>query len=455
MLALVTLFAASPSAAQESGDFTLVSIDPAAALSVPDVVRIPLNKARLYKFTRDVRDVVVSNPAIVNVVVKTPRLVYIVGVTPGDSNLFFIDSKGNEIASLDVHVALDTDSLSATLADLMPADRIEVNSVGVNIILRGTARSARSVVDAGRIAARFAGSSDNVINMIKVAGGQQVMLRVRIAEMQRSIVKELGFNITAIVNGGDFAFDSGAPSGTAFGTAALGVVNPFSTRGFDLLSAAIDALEAEGMVKTLAEPNLVAVSGENANFVVGGEFPIPVAQEEGVITVEFRSFGVVLSFTPVVLDSGLISLKIATEVSQVSVANSFITPNFTIPGLTINRTETTVELPSGGGLVIAGLLQDDIRNAVNGLPGLKDIPILGALFRSVAFQKEETELVVAVTAYLVRSVDPQNIVLPTDGFAPASDFDMYLLGRLHDVYAVSAASEPAGSLQGPIGFIME
>ena len=212
-----------------------------------------------------------------------------------------------------------------------------------------------------------------------------------------------------------------------------------------------DALEQEGVVKTLAEPNLTAVSGENANFLAGGEFPFPAGTVDSPST-DFRPFGIILTFTPVVLSSGLINLKISTEVSQLADSG------LDVPLVLINRAETTVEIPSGGSMLIAGLLQNDINNTIDGFPGLKDIPILGTLFRSTAFRKSETELVVAVSAFLINPVDDGSIALPTDGFAAASDFDMYFLGRMHDVYKKpesSGKANLAGGLLGPVGYIME
>ena len=250
--------------------------------------------------------------------------------------------------------------------------------------------------------------------------------------------------------GSDINLDFGTGVGpNAFGTAT------FASGAFTALSTMIDALEQQGLVKTLAEPNLTAVSGENANFLVGGEFPIPIPQDDSQITIEFREFGVLLTFTPVVLSSGAISLKISTEVSQLSTQGQVTLSNFIIPALTVRRAETTVEMPSGGTMIIAGLLQNDIRNTIDGFPGLKDIPVLGALFRSVAFKKNETELVITVTPYLVLPVSESAVTLPTDGFAPASDFDLYLLGRLHDVYRREEETTALGRVQGPIGYIME
>jgi len=211
-----------------------------------------------------------------------------------------------------------------------------------------------------------------------------------------------------------------------------------------------DALERNGLVKTLAEPNLTSLSGETANFLAGGEFPITVVEDDGV-TVEFKPFGIAVDFTPVVLSPGRISLRVHTEVSTIDASIS--AGGF--PGTAVRRASTTVELPAGGSLVIGGLLQDDIVDTIEGVPGFKDLPILGALFRSVAFRRNETELVIAVTVHMVRPIDEQDIVLPTDGFAPASDIDMYLFGRLHATYAKSAGIPSLGELKAPTGYIME
>ncbi len=448
---VAALFAVAPGVAQEVGTIESAALGAVEVPSMPEVVNLGLNKARVYELSQDVRDVLVSNPAIADVIVKTPRLVYVLGQAVGDTNVFFFDGEGNEILRLEIRVELDLSSLQTAMAEYFPDDHIVVKAVNQDVILSGTVRSAQVAEDARLVAQRFVVDPSQIVNLLRIANEQQVLLRVRVSEMQRTVVKELGVQFGAegsfSAQNSIFDFNSGSLGANAFGTALADFV------GLDIT---LDALESQGLVKTLAEPNLTALSGENANFLVGGEFPIPVPQEGDQITIEFKQFGVLLTFTPVVLSSGLISLKISTEVSQLSTAGAVSLNNFNIPSLTVNRAETTVELPSGGSFMIAGLLQNDIRSTIDGLPGMKDIPILGALFRSVAFRREETELVVTVTPYLVRPVDPNRMALPTDGFAPASDFDMYLLGRLHDVYSKPAAPPPpVGQVQGPIGFIME
>ncbi len=451
------MFAAGPVAAQETGTVERMPIGAVEVVAAPEIVTLGLNKARVFRLPHDARDVLMSNPAIADVIIKTPRTAYVLGQAVGDTNAFFFDDQGREILHLEIRVELDISALQTAMAEYFPDDHIVVKAVNEDIVLSGTVRSARTAEDARLVARRFVVDDTEVVNLLRIANGQQVLLRVRISEMQHTVVKELGvqFLLDASSQDNNTVIDVNSGIG-GVGANAFGTARFLFNNIFDGIDSTIDALERQGLVKTLAQPNLMAVSGENANFLVGGEFPVPVPQDENTITIEFRQFGVLLTFTPVVLSSDTISLRISTEVSSLSTQGQLSISGFNIPSLSINRTETTVELPSGGSLMISGLLQNDIRNTISGLPGIKDIPILGALFRSVAFQRNETELVVTVTPYLVRPVAPNMLAVPTDGFAPASDFDMYLLGRLHDVYAKPAAAPPpVGKVQGPIGFIME
>ncbi len=459
---VAALLAGGPALAQQGVTATPLPIEPRGAHSVPDVIIVPLNKSEIFDLPVDVRDVLVGNPAVADVVVKTPRLVYVLGRQIGNTNVFFLDDQGRQILRLEIRVELDVAALGKAFAELMPGERVRATAVNADIVLSGTVRSAKAAADARLIARRFVKEDENVVNMLRVASNQQVMLRVRIAEMERTVVKELGFNTFIKTSKGfDFIFDSGDGLRTGGGPLSGGglVVDAFALGGLsfavgaiDLFATFIDALESQGVVKTLAEPNLTVISGESASFVAGGEFPFPTGlDQDGNLRFVFKQFGVVLSFTPVVLSSGVISLKVSTEVSELVPP----LPPSTIPSLAVNRARTTVELPSGGTLAIAGLLQNDISNTIDGFPGLKDIPILGALFRSVDFEKNETELVIVVTPYLVAPVNNRDIALPTDGFAPASDFDMYFLGRLHDVYARPGEPPPTEPLQGPIGYFME
>jgi pilus assembly protein CpaC len=468
LLMVSAVVLSSPARAQQTG-----------ANPIPDIISMPLNKGELYTLPVDVRDVLVANAEIADVVIKTPRLAYIFSRAVGDTNIFFLDAEGDLILRLELHIEPDLSVLRQTLASIFPEEKVTVTAANEQIIITGTVKTATAAESIRLIARRFVEEDDEIINMLQIKSVQQVLLRVRISEMQRSVVKELGFNsnfsldaegrtgANAALSSGKFAAftagGTGPPIGqgvnqaffpNAFGTFQLQLFSGL----FDSLSLLINYLERQGLVKTLAEPNLIAVSGENANFLVGGEFPVPSGLDsQGNIVIQFRQFGVVLTFTPVVLDSGLISLKISTEVSTLSFETQIVLAGVVVPGLSVNRAETTVEMPSGGSLVIAGLLQEDITDTVEGLPGLKDIPILGALFRSSSFQQKQTELVISVTPYLIRPISQSDVTLPTDGFAPASDFDRYLLGRLHKVYSKKSppAFDNAKGLMGPIGYIME
>ncbi len=322
-----------------------------------------------------------------------------------------------------------------------------------------------------------------VINMISVEAREQVLLKVSVVEMERNVVKQFGIDLGALVNSGNFAFAAlsklpfpinpqgggviapfipnpagadpgglGTPSGVSPGVAGGGVQ---WLSGPDRVQTVLRALEEDGLLHTLAEPNLTAISGETANFLAGGEFPIPIAQQLGTISVEFKKFGIGLAFTPVVMSEGRISLKVSTEVSELSNQGAVVLSNITIPALKVRRAETVVELPSGGSLVMAGLLSDQSKQALSGYPGLKSLPVLGTLFRSRDYLKDETELVVLVTPYIVKPVPRSNLAQPDDGFGWASDVNSDLLGQMNRVYGRNPERAPIGRFNGDLGFVVE
>jgi pilus assembly protein CpaC len=294
--------------------------------------------------------------------------------------------------------------------------------------------------------------SDNIVNMLRVRNEQQVLLKVRFAEVNRQAVKEFGFDSSLNLSTGDFLFGVATglgPSANTFGTITG------SLTGSNNFDVSINALERNNLVKILAEPTVTSISGEPASVLVGGEFPIPVPGQNNSVTIEFKSFGVILEFTPVVMSDERISLRVNAEVSATTNENSIVVEGFLVPSLIVRRANTTVDLPSGGSLVIAGLLQNDINASIQGFPGLMNIPVLGALFRSANFQRDETELVVLVTPYLVRPVAEIDVAYPSDGFAPPSDLEMYLLGRINSVYAERRPTPSGEEIAGPIGFIVE
>jgi len=427
------------------------------------VVQLPQGKARVVRLPADARDVLVANPSIAEIIVKTPRLAYLVGRSPGATNAFFFDEDGDEIARLEVQVEVDVVAVQQALAELIPSADIAVKAVRSNLFLTGNVRSNDIAANAQNIATRFVSTAADVVNMIRIIEDQQVLLQVRIAEVSRGVVKDLGLDVAGAIEFGDFslAFAGGnlfLPAGQATPTfPGYGAAVADYVSGTDSFSAAINALERNGLIRTLAEPNLTAISGETANFLAGGEFPIPVAQEGGTITITFRQFGVGLNFTPVVLSSGRISLRLSTEVSTPDASTAVVSGGVAVPGLIVRRAETTVEIPSGGSLVIAGLLQDEMQTNIEGLPYLKDLPILGPFFRTNSVNRDERELVVAITAYLVRPIDHKRVKYPTKDTAPPTDYELFFLGRLEAIYGdrVEADEGVTTSLKGPIGYIVQ
>jgi pilus assembly protein CpaC len=343
--------------------------------------------------------------------------------------------------------------------------------VNDNVVLRGVVQNSVQAANAHDIAGRFVGDPEKVITLISVRSPEQVMLKVRIVEMQRQLIKQLGVSTSGQVtlHNAAVAF---ATANTLGASSGLNLGSSMSNIGdLEELDLAFEALETNGLVRVLAEPNLTAVSGESAKFLAGGEFPVPVGQDDEGITIEFKEFGVGLGFTPVVLDKGRISIKVQTEVSEVTTDNAFLVPgsifidpttgqpvttgSLVIPGLSVRRANTTVELPSGGSLVMAGLLQEDMRSTIEGVPGLKDTPVLGQLFRSRDFRNNETELVIIVTPYLVDPVHESKLTDPARGMVPASDLQAILLGKLIATYGLHGSGVREKTLQGPLGFILD
>jgi pilus assembly protein CpaC len=374
------------------------------------------------------------------------------------------------------------------LRRLIAGSDIDIEIVSDNIILSGSVRNAADARRAQDIAGIFAnggakaqaggsgGSAStgpgggtsinitavaqevpqsNIINLLQIEGEDQVHLKVTVAEVNRSAVKQLGIDWNANVDLGNIVFAAltnmsfpvnTTPPGNAAGIAW--------NDGTSQISAVVQALEQAGVFRTLAEPTLTAISGEQASFLAGGEFPVPVGAEDGALTIEFKPFGVALAFTPVVLSEGRISLRVKTEVSELSQEGSIELLGTAIPSLKVRRAETTLELPSGGALVMGGLLQDDVRQSIGGLPGLKKLPVLGSLFRSRDYVRNETELVIIVTPYLVKPVGRPMLARPDDGFSTPNDFEATFLGHLNNVYG-GPGQAPSGSYQGQYGYIYE
>ncbi len=425
-----------------------------------------INKSMVIELPADVRDVLVSNPAVADAVVRTARRVFVIGMAAGDTNIFLFDGADRQIAVLNLTIQRDVTGIQATLADLMPGARIGVEPVNDGVILRGVVESAAQAQTAVDVATRFVGEASRVVNALQIAGGEQVQLRVTIAEVQRTALRQLGVNI------GDFTGATAQPVTAGIGAATLSALtsNPFSLSGQAIsnsvlnitsngISAQIRALEQDGVVRTLAEPNLTAVSGEAASFLAGGEFPVPISRDsQGNVIVEYKPFGVGLGFTPVVLAGDRISLQIETEVSELTAEGAFTLRSdngndLSIPGLRVRRASTMVELPSGGSIVMAGLIDQRLAQNIDGIPGLMSLPIIGQLFRSSDFQRSQTELAIFITPYLTQAVARDDLVRPDENLRPASDLSTLFFNQLIEQYGVQGQA-PSGRYHGHAGFIV-
>ena len=496
---------------------SLIRVQETGGVPVKRNIKIGLGKSALVEFPRDVRDVMVSNPAAVDAVVLSANRVFLLARKIGEANAFFFDANGEQFATFEIFIERETAGLENLLNRLIVGSAIKVEMLNQTVVLTGNVKNPTDSVRAANIARQFVNvryettskdkaegaaidkfeksEEETVINMLTIEAEEQVMLKVTVAEVQRSVLKQMGINLGAVVNAGNFTTalltENALPLTAAAGLGKLPVpgfstsgdptdpsvacpagalcnynsgptANSFGNSGFDgrwtagnnTVTHAIRALERDGLIRTLAEPNLTAVSGEPANFLAGGEYPIPVVDNTGQLSVVYKKFGVGLAFTPLVLSEGRISLKIETEVSELSNQGAVTLSGISIPALKKREAKSTVELPSGGTLALAGLISDDTRQNIDGLPGAKDIPILGTLFRSRDFIKNETELVVIVTPYLVKPTSRQQIATPGTGLAPATDMKANFLGQLNKVYGKGEAL-PDGGLKGDYGYIVE
>jgi pilus assembly protein CpaC len=426
-----------------------------------------IGKSVVIDLPRDIKDVLVADPKIANAVVRSSQRAYIIGAAVGQTNIVFFDSAGQQIAAYDIAVKRDLNGARAALKQILPNSDIQIEGLVDGVILTGTAATPIEAQQAGDLAARLAGGSDKVVNSIIVRGRDQVMLKVTVAEVARAIIKQLGIDLSGQLNYGTAVvnFNNSNPF-TATGQPLVGS-NAITTSfgATPSVSATLRAMESAGVTRTLAEPNLTAISGESATFIAGGEFPIPTGvtcqtTAAGSVgqcapSISFKKFGISLNFTPVVLTGGRISLRVMTEVSEVSNDNSITVTGITVPSVKTRRTETTLEIPSGGTMAMAGLIQDQTKQAINGLPGLMQLPVLGSLFRSRDYVNNQTELMVLVTPYIVRAVAQKDLSRPDDGFAAPSDPQADLLGNVNRIYGAPGRVEPARNYRGTYGFITD
>jgi len=474
------------------------------------VLDLPLGKSAIIELPTDARDMLVTNPLVADAVLRSPRRIYVLGLTAGATDAVFFDAAGRRILQLNIRVGQDTSLLSSTLNNVISGGTIKVVPLKDSVILSGLVMNAADSEKASRIAAQFVSSPEKVLNMLSIAGKDQVMLEVRIVEVQRNIIKQLGVDLNAVLGQlGETQYSFGfsptfGVNGSLLGGVTSGylsdttkqpvlqvpcnaalpdgakclqvvrdnsvygngdtatVADTAGSSGLNKAKGMIQAFERVGLIRTLAEPNLTVLSGEAGTFLVGGEFPVPTGQDvTGKVTIEFKPYGVGLGYTPMVLSGGRISLKLSTEVSELSslgaysVSNGAGSSTLTVPGLTVRRAETTVELPSGGSLMIAGLLQQTTKQTIDAIPGMTSMPVLGALFRSRDFLNGETELVIIITPYIVDPANPRKLQTPADGLQIADDMSTVLLGRLNKAVKAPPGANIGRTYQGPVGYVIE
>ncbi|WP_443477906.1 type II and III secretion system protein family protein [Novosphingobium aerophilum] len=454
-----------------------IAATPASAQSVVQPAQdltLSIGNGQLVNVPGAMADVFVANDAVADVQVKSARQLYVFGKAGGTTTVYASNSAGAVIWSATVRVGSNLDSVDAMLRLAMPEAKIGVSTMGSNtFLLTGTIKTPEDAAEAERLVQAYAGKDSNVISRLRMATPLQVNLQVRIAEVSRSLVKSLQTNLTTVDSTGGFKFGvgqgrsgwfeqhvPGGSLGTATPPDGASGVNPITTGstlaaagklfGVNILGS-LDAGETIGLVTTLAQPNLTALSGETAEFLAGGEYPIPISQALGTTSIEYKKYGVSLSYSPTVLANGRISMRVRPEVSELSSQGAVNFNGYEVPALTVRRTETTVELGSGQSFMIAGLLSNNSQNTIQKLPGAGDLPILGSLFRSTSYKRGETELVIIVTPYLVNPVDASQIVLPTDGFNAPNDLQRLLGNMESDGVSKGKGSQPAAAAAPGIG----
>ena len=473
--ALLMLAAPSTVLAQTAEPDEIV---PLGAAAESGHIALGVSQGTLLVLRSPARHVFIADPAIANVQVPDPEHVFVFGKKAGRTNLFVLGPKGNVMRSVAIDVRNDTVRAQQLTGVPAGAKEIHIGSVENGLVLEGTAATPADAAQAQDAARENAPEKSVIDDRVKIRNPVQVTLRVRIAEVSRTVTKQLGINWNAIAQAGSFQYGlfTGRSIFTSMGGGSFipapplqGAAQPgsifggFNTSGGNI-NAVIDALSEEGLVTILAEPSLTAISGETASFLAGGEFPIPVSQALGVTTIDFKSFGVSLNFIPTVMASNHISLRVKPEVSQISNQGAININGLVIPALTVRRADTTIELGSGQSFIIAGLLQDNTSNDIQRFPGLGDLPVLGALFRSTSFQRNESELLIVVTPYIVRPIDdPKSIRYPTDAWQPATDIERVLIGVSSSPHLRGPApgsplpqsSNPPPHLVGDAGFEVE
>lgn len=418
-------------------------------------IELFLRQGKIIEVDQPLYSVFVADPTIADVMLQSPQSVYVFGKAIGDTTIFLADETGKVVFGRNVRVTHNVDLVNSTLQSMYPDTDVSVRSVGRSLVVEGSLRSPQDAEDIRRVVATYVGSDDEVLLRTGVTASNQIHLRVRVTEMARNLEDRIGVDWKALFGGGTVKFGFvGGPVGGA--TGAFGALLSIATGGVDM-DLLIDALQSEGLVTVLAEPNLTAISGESASFLAGGEFPIPIAQEGDTVTIEYKEFGVSLVFTPTLVGEDRISLKVAPEVSDLDFSAEVDSGGVSVPALRVRRASTTVELASGQSFAIAGLLQSTTSESIDKLPLLGDLPILGALFRSNAFLQGESELVIVVTPYIVEPVaKPSDLQIPVAGNAPPNELERYLRGEFQSPAAPNPDAFPTPvRLFGAAGFILE
>ena len=495
------------------------------------LISLPRGSSMAVDLPADARDVIVPNPLVAEAVLHSPRRITIIGLAPGETDAVVLDNTGRAILSLRIRVDAGVSALQDTLSRVMPGTDVHAEAVNDSVILTGTVYSPGEADRASQVARAFVSAPEKVINMMTIAGSDQILVKARVIEVQRNVIKQLGLSTDLVIHDGiqaqgfsranTFAVNGGSQSGgggACFGERGAratnyndsittttttqdgvttertvqrhvgdddnfdrttvtdlaggiveGVISGVVSSAFQTITgtnadACLDAFERVGLVRTLAEPNITTANGESAEFLAGGEFPVPVGQDSGPdgtrVAIEFKPYGVRLAVRPIVLSPGRISLQLSTEVSELTSLGAFTlgganSSALVIPGLSVRRTSNTVELPSGGSLMIAGLLKEDTRQNVDKFPGLGDVPVLGSLFRSRDYLSGETELVIIVEAYIVSPTSPGRLQTPADGLRIANDAQTILFGQLDQHYGRADAAAGGAGWTGPVGYVIE
>ena len=416
---------------------------------------VPMNRAVVVESDDPFAELSIANPNIADISSLSDRTIYVLGKSPGLTTLTLLDASGKLITNVNVRVAADVSEFKERLRQILPGEKIEVRTANDGIVLSGTVSSASRLQRALDLAERYA--PERVSNLMSVGGVQQVMLKVRFAEMQRTVSKALRSSVSFGNASGSNAA-TGSTGSLNSGTGLTGRQGAIAFNfGVDSLQVnlLLEALEQKGVVRTLAEPNLSALSGQEAKFLAGGEFPIPVPDGDGVIALQFKPFGVEMNFIPRVVDGDLINLELRTAVSAIDSANSITTNSITVPAFSRREASTTVELRDGESFAIAGLVEDEFRDSNGQVPWLGDVPIIGALFRSAEYQREQSELVIIVSAHLVSPTRGEALSLPTDRITPPSEAELFLFGRTFHTKEGAAGEVANQDFNGSYGYVLD